>query len=488
MQYRRCLTLLLLFCLSSSASAQNSPNVRVTWIGQSGFLIQTENGPAVISDPAPANFGFLFPTTPADAVTVSHTHGDHTGTALVQGMFTLVDGRNVTERREQTAAGTLFTIIPGFHDANGATRNSLITWTQGGLRFMQGGDYGQTTLTDAQLADLRNIDVAFIAASNPAWTPAVAKAFIDQLRPRIAILCHYRTPLGGAAQLATFRDFNTLYPNPVFQYSTVTLNKDRLPAGPEVWVMQPNANSAAVNSASFVAGAPLAPGSLASLFGNFANATTATAPGFPLPTTLGNVEVVVNGRAAPLLYVSPTQINFQVSHRLETPNQVLVETKVAGATVARAQLTALAGAPGIFTATDVNYRQVSAATPIKRGEALVIWATGHGELTDAIEDGQPAPGTLYQTKTKPRVTIGGVEAEVLFSGLAPGLAGVWQLNVIVPLSAPTGTNVPLLVTQGQTSNVLPLAISETAVAPEQNGSAWLRGLCELVSWVAGARR
>jgi uncharacterized protein (TIGR03437 family) len=486
MRHCRWFALLFLFCLAGAASAQNSSNVRVTWIGQSGFLIQTENGPAVISDPAPASFGFLFPTTPADAVTVSHTHTDHTGTTLVQGTPALVDGRNVTERREQTAAGMLFTIIPGFHDAMGATRNSLITWTQGGLRFLQGGDYGQTTLTDAQMADLRNIDVAFIGAANPVFTPAVAKAFIDQFRPRIAILCHYRTPLGGAAGLATFRDFSALYPNPVFQYSTVTLNKDRLPAQPEVWVMQPSANAAVVNAASFIAGAPLAPGSLASLFGNFTNAATVVAQGSPLPTTLGNVEVVVNGRSAPLLYVSPTQINFQVSHRLETPNQVLVEIKVAGATVARTQLTAFAGAPGIFTATDVNYRPVSAATPIKRGEALVIWATGHGELTDAIEDGQPAAG-LINTKTKPRVTIGGVEAELLFSGLSPGLAGVWQINAIVPANAPTGTGVPLVVTQGQTSNALPLAISEAAIAPEQNSSAWLRGWRDLLSWVAGAR-
>ena len=147
MRNRFLLCVLLFACLSFNGAAQNSPAVRVTWIGQSGFHLQTEGGPAVVSDPPPANFGFIYPTTPADAVTISHTHGDHTGNTAVAGTPTLVDGRNVTERREVTAAGTTFTIIPGFHDTTGATRNALITWTQGGLRFMQGGDYGQATLT-----------------------------------------------------------------------------------------------------------------------------------------------------------------------------------------------------------------------------------------------------------------------------------------------------------------------------------------------------
>jgi uncharacterized protein (TIGR03437 family) len=465
------------------AFAQTAPNVRVTWIGQSGFLIQTENGAVVISDPAPANFGFLNPTTPANAVTVSHTHGDHTGTAIAQGSPTLIDGRNVTEKREMMAAETTFTIIPGFHDATGATRNSLITWMQGGIKFMQGGDYGQATLTDAQRADLGNIDVAFIAAANPTFTTAVAKNFVDQLRARVTILCHYRAPLGGAATLATLRDFAPLYARLVYKYSEVTLNRNTLPAEPEVWIMQPNANAAVVNAGSFVGGQPMAPLSLGAIFGSFTNVTTANAQGFPLPAMLGNVEVMVGGRAAPLLFVSPTQINFQVSNRLELTAQALVEIRVAGATVARSQLTVLPGAPGLFVATDVNFRPISASAPIRRGDALVIFATGHGELTDPLEEGQPAPGALNRTRTNPRVTIGGVEAEVLFSGAAPGLAGVWQINARVPNNAPLGANVPLVVEQGFASNALPLAVNAASLNEEQISGFW-RPFRHLLGWWA----
>ena len=476
---RQCLILL---CLSVAVFVQSTPNVRVTWIGQSGFLIQTENGAAIISDPPPANFGFLFPTTPVEAVTVSHTHGDHAGLGQAQGAATLVDGRNATARREQMVGATTFTIIPGFHDANGATPNALITWTQGGLKFVQGGDYGQANLTAAQLNELGNVDVAFIAGANPVWTPPTAKNFIDQLKPRIAILCHYRVPLGGAATLLPLKEMSAPYAKVVYKYSDVTINKNNLPTEPEVWIMQPNANAAVVNAGSFVGGQPMSPLSLGAVFGNFTAASTANAQSFPLPTTLGNVEVLVGGKAAPLLFVSPLQINFQVSGKLDVTTQSLVEIKVAGTTVARSQLTVLSGAPGIFVATDLNYQPIAAATPIKRGEPLIVWATGHGELSAPLEDGQPASGILYTTKANPRVTIGGVEAEVLFSGLTPGLAGVWQINVRVPNDAPLGANVPLVVEQGFASNAIPLVVNVASLGEEQTGNAW-NPFRNLLGWV-----
>jgi len=62
------------------------------------------------------------------------------------------------------------------------------------------------------------------------------------------------------------------------------------------------------------------------------------------------------------------------------------------------------------------------------------------------------------TKEQPRVTIGGIDAEVSFSGLAPGLVGVWQIKAVVPANAPAGHEVPLVVTQGLISNTLPIAI------------------------------
>jgi uncharacterized protein (TIGR03437 family) len=450
---------LLLSGLAVSVSSQSSPNVSLTWIGQSGFLVQTEKGPTVISDPPSNNLGFLFPATPADVVTVSHIHGDHTNIAAVQGTPVLIDGRNATEFQEVIAGDMSFTVIPGFHDVQGMARNSIITWTQGGIRFAQCGDYGQATLTRDQMNNLRGIDVAFIAASTPTTPPTLMKEFIEQLRPRIAILSHFRMPLGGFSGTLPFQDIIAPFTGIVYKPNTVILNRGTLPATPEIWVMQPLSKTITVNAASYAEGVPAAPRSLGTVFGSFANAATMTASSYPLPTMLGNVEVAVGGKPAPLLYVSPSQINFQVSGELQTPGQALAEVKVNGVTVGRTQVTTLPGAPGLFLATDMQYQSVSSNAPTGRGLPIIIWATGYGELSGALGDGQPAPlSPLLTTQTMPLVTIGGIEAQVIFSGPAPGTIGVWQINAVVPADAPLGSNVPLVVTQGLASNTLNIAI------------------------------
>src|ERR1700730_10491106 len=84
---------------------------------------------------------------------------------------------------------------------------------------------------------------------------------------------------------------------------------------PAVFGANPVAKSV-VNAASYSAGS-LAPGSLATLFGSGLTTATAVAPGYPLPVSLGDANVYVNGVAAPLVFVSPGQINFQVPW--ETP-------------------------------------------------------------------------------------------------------------------------------------------------------------------------
>ena len=66
--------LVLLLGMAAGAPAQV---VRIIWIGQSGFLIQSEGGPTVFADPPAANLGYPLPQTPADVVTVTHNHGDH---------------------------------------------------------------------------------------------------------------------------------------------------------------------------------------------------------------------------------------------------------------------------------------------------------------------------------------------------------------------------------------------------------------------------
>ncbi len=80
----------------------------------------------------------------------------------------------------------------------------------------------------------------------------------------------------------------------------------------------------------------------------------------------------------------------------------------------------------------------------KRGSVLQLFGSAVGLYMDkedqvAASDFTAPDSPLYRTTSLPEVSIGGVRAEVQFSGLAPGRKGVWQINVLVPKEAPSGT-------------------------------------------------
>jgi uncharacterized protein (TIGR03437 family) len=214
-----------------------------------------------------------------------------------------------------------------------------------------------------------------------------------------------------------------------------------------------------VNGASF---APkIAPGSLASIGGT--NLATSTTPGAntPLPYILGGATVSVNGTAAPVLYASPTQINFQVPWGTQVGN-ASVTVKVAGVTSNTITVPVTATAPGIFVdifgaarAENFDYSLNTSTNPAHAGSFIIAYMTGSGAVTPAIADGVATPSTgLVQLSSgvSVSVTIGGQTAPVLFAGLTPGFIALLQLNITVP-SGLTAGNYPMIVTiGGQVSN------------------------------------
>jgi uncharacterized protein (TIGR03437 family) len=242
----------------------------------------------------------------------------------------------------------------------------------------------------------------------------------------------------------------------------------------------PTAATASVDAASFARAA--APGQLLALFGtglpNFSGAATS----LPLPTQLGNVAVRVNGVRAPLFFVSAANGSFQINYQLpfETaPGTALVEVLNDGVAITNEFLSVSAAAPGVFTTTangqgqavalNQDFTPNSSTRPEARDRYVIVFANGQGaELVNAatqqaltLSSGLAAPGApLYATRNLPSVTIGGVPANVGFSGLAPGLVGAWQLNVQIPATAPTGNNVPLVVSAGgRVSSVTTIAVN-----------------------------
>lgn len=433
---------LLLIFAAALASAQK---VQLTWIGQSCFYVQADGGPTVVVDPPAASIGYALPSTQADVVTISHNHTDHNNSTGVAGNFTLVDGRPVTERTQATAAGMQFTLVPGFHDnTNGATRgpNTIVRWTQGAIRFVHFGDFGQDALTAAQLADLQDIDVLMVPAGGFFTIDATqSAALIQQLKPRIAILMHYRTAIGGPAQLATLPAVSGPFEQIRYKPASVTLTAATLPSSTEVWLMEPAAEAVVVNAAGFTAGHPVSQLSPAAVFGNFAGSTTASYSSFPLGRKLGETEVFIGNDAVPLFYVSPTQVNFQVPGSL-TPGQNVLEVRVGGQRIARGTITTLVRAPGLFAVTDQDGRVGHG----RRGGFITIYGAGQGAVTPAVADGAPAMASpLSFSNEEPAVFINGRRATVTFSGLTPGLVGVWQINAQVPQDASPGVNQELIV-------------------------------------------
>jgi hypothetical protein len=125
-------------------------------------------------------------------------------------------------------------------------------------------------------------------------TPERAAAYVTQLNPRIAILMHYRTALGGPAQLGTLPSTAAPFSPLVYEPSTVVVNREALPASTEVWVLQPASDAAVVNAATFAGGHPVAPGSIVSVFGTFGASRTAAAAAYPLPRKIGETEVLID--------------------------------------------------------------------------------------------------------------------------------------------------------------------------------------------------
>ncbi len=215
----------------------------------------------------------------------------------------------------------------------------------------------------------------------------------------------------------------------------------------------------------------LAAGSFAALFGSGLASSTFPATSLPLPKTLASVSVLVNGFAAPLYYLSPNQINLQLPWELEGATELQVVVRSIGISAPPLQLSLSPVAPALLSADGTGTGQgailvagtsqlAGPSRPVKRTEAVAIYCTGLGPVTAAPASGSAAPlDSLAHTLDAPSVKFGGVAGTVLYSGLAPGLVGVYQVNVQLPPDAPTGTAVPVVLTMpGGASNTVTVSI------------------------------
>ena len=223
-----------------------------------------------------------------------------------------------------------------------------------------------------------------------------------------------------------------------------------------------------VDAASYQVGKGLAPGSYITIFGtNLSDATEDLSTNF-LPFSMSGVSVSfqspdgTKGWPGRLWYVSPTQINVQIPWELQGLSSAQLTVNVADVSVPYS-IPLSPYLPAMFAygdhmaiAQDQNYQLVNASNPAQPGQYIVIYANGLGAVDHPPLSGEATPfptatQPLASTLVKPTVTIGGVAANVLFSGLTPGSIGLYQIDVQVPANAPAGIE-PVVITQNGVSS------------------------------------
>ena len=202
----------------------------------------------------------------------------------------------------------------------------------------------------------------------------------------------------------------------------------------------------------------LSPGGIASLFGSELASSVVSASTVPLPTSLNGVRVLIHGIPAPLFFIAPTQINFQVP--FEVPAGATVEVIVDRDGVQSPVETARVNqfAPAVFvdpTTKDPIVTRfpdnavISTANPARPGDVLILYLTGVGGLTSRPTTGQATPGSpLPESSLPATVTLGGQPVTVLYAGLSPFFIGLAQLNLQLPATLPPGAKLPLLIRFG----------------------------------------
>jgi uncharacterized protein (TIGR03437 family) len=172
---------------------------------------------------------------------------------------------------------------------------------------------------------------------------------------------------------------------------------------------------------------------------------------------LQNVQVLVNGQLAPLLYASLGQINFQMPFGL-TGSTVTIVVRNNGLESAALQVPLAEAAPGLFAPVlhASDYSLVTASSPARAGEMVILYASGLGAVQGNVVAGAAAPAA----RTVAPVTVTAADRAItpVYAGLAPGFAGLYQINVALPADVAPGDLAVSVTAAGRSSNTITVVI------------------------------
>jgi uncharacterized protein (TIGR03437 family) len=416
------------------------------------------------------NFSTLGAVSPASAQTLNAPQGifiDASGT-----MYVADAGNNrvliFPDTQHDPTAGAPAVLVLG----QGSFSTVAAGGGSSGLRLPF--DVGADSQGDILVADSGNNRVLvfpsmiFVALAGAPATAAVGQSSVNGTGANWNSLNGLATPQGLYGPVGIFVDRqDTLYAadsgnNRVLQYLKPL---SVVPAG------------------SLEAGAAVSSGGLVSMFGNglSGTSTSATASTTPWPQVLAGREVVLNDiLQAPLSSVSNSEIDIQVPYEAALGTQnITVRTADTGELIAGSSIIVENVSPSLFSGSSTPYAIQnfdgtinSATNPALRGSTINIFGTGQGPVSPTIADGAPAPAnvstiavpttdgaTCLNNQPSVCVAVSTSFGAIQFSGLAPGLVGIWQITVQIPMTVSAGNAVPLrAVIDGVPSNIVTVAL------------------------------
>jgi uncharacterized protein (TIGR03437 family) len=437
---------LLLAFIATGYKAGNDATVKsVSGAGLSWVLAERTDGQHGASE-----IWRAFATTPLSNVTVTANLSQKVTASMTVMSFTGVD---TTGTNGSGAIGA----TAGNSGKSGAPTAKLVTTRNNSWVFGVGNDVGGATARTAA-AGQTVLHQYFAPIGDTYWVQSQtsptavsgSKTTINDLAPTtdmfnltiVEILPALKAPAGGA------------------HLGTATIGSE---AGGQSTSADAGTQAPVfylANIATGEAGNVCSPGGLASILGSGLGVPAAQkVNSYPLPVKLAGIQVKVNGIAAPLLFRSDSQINFQCP--VLTPGTPLTITLEGAAGVLSTPiLTEMQpAAPGLFTVGGTkqgviliaNTNEIAMETneaipsrPAKPGEFLTIYTSGLGESSEDVVPGDPAPSNRQiLLKNKVTIVVAGVELVPDFAGLAPGTAGLYQINVQLPADETPGDNVLL---------------------------------------------
>jgi uncharacterized protein (TIGR03437 family) len=213
-----------------------------------------------------------------------------------------------------------------------------------------------------------------------------------------------------------------------------------------------------VSSSSFKSGS-VSPGELISVYGaNLGPATPVSATGTGnLPTSLGGTTVTFDGTPVPLIYVSSSEVSIETPVTLISGQSTSIQVSSTFGQSNSVTLPIVPARPGIFTVESGGAGQARAINqdgttngdgtvtaagsdvPAPAGTVIQLFASGLGALDPQVATGAPAPATPLSQATLPiTATVAGLPADVQYAGAAPGLVGLYQVNVLIPANVSPG--------------------------------------------------